>query len=95
MSVRLEAMPDKGLKIRSVRPKSGRMATRMFMQFFFGYLVNRYPYGTISTMRINYLLQESLMSECATCTYKVCKALYAVPRVCLQSEVYFGLYTTV
>ncbi len=27
MSVRLEAVPDRGLKIRTVQPKSGRMAT--------------------------------------------------------------------
>ncbi len=36
----------------------------MFMQFFFGYLVNRYPHSNVSTLWINELLQESLIRMC-------------------------------
>ncbi len=43
--------------------------------FFFGYLVNRDPHSSVSTLRKNELLQESLIRICdlrvqSTCGYK-------------------------
>ncbi len=64
--------------------------------------------GQFATMWKNCLLQNNFKCVCATCAYKVQKlcgactvqmmqfascALYAVPRVHVKSEVYFGLYT--
>ncbi len=73
------------------------------------YLVNRNPHGNVSTLRINKLLQESLMRMCdyknpgmriqyaciILMTKFASRALYAVPRVCVQSQVYFGLNTQI
>ncbi len=78
----------------------------MFMQFIFSYLVNRYPPPPRQRFHlVDKLITAREFNEFSTCGYKnplgactvhlyysdASHALYAVPRVRIQSEVYFGL----
>ncbi len=97
-----EAGPCLSLFWRCVKP--------MFMQFFFGYLVNRYPHSSVSTLRIlitarefNAHVRPSRLQKSGVCAWREFRHQNSMrtPDFCtlslarVQSELYFGLYTTI
>ncbi len=77
----------------------------MFMQFLFSYLVNWYPHGSklITAREFNAHVRPGYKNPGVRVQYTrtilmtkfASRALYAVPRVRIQSEVYFYIYISI